>query len=214
MEHLNEQGMLAHLLDGTPLTTDERAHLAQCGSCQKEFAALALLQDEFAVTRQSLLSSTLETRLFKLFAEVGRDAQQQDAQQGAFGNVLGALTEWVKALPLWDSRQQTGAMGVRNASRTSYRLLFGAQETEVELMVEPHNGLLRVMGEVMVPEVEGQNGVALIELMRHADAKRALEVESDELGRFALEHVAPGNYVMTVLPRYSQMIVIEPLELT
>ena len=214
MEHLNEQYMLAHLLDGTPLTTDARGHLAQCDSCQKEFAALALLQDEFAVARQSQLSPTLETRLLALFAEAGREGQPQDSQPSVIDNIWGALTEWVNALPLWDSRQQAGAMGVRNASRTSYRLLFGAQETEVELMVEPHNGLLRVMGEVMVPAVAGQSGVALIELMRDADATRAIEVESDEQGRFALEHVTPGNYVMTVLPRYSQMIVIEPLELT
>lgn len=214
MEHLNEQRMLAKVLDGALLTKEEQAHLAQCVSCQKEYATLTLLQEEFTVARQSQLSPALETRLVELFAEAGRDTQRQNPQQSSIGNVLGALTEWVHALPLWDGRQQAGALGIRNAARTSYRLLFGAQETEVELMVESHNGLLRVMGEVMVPEVAGHNGLALIELMRYADAKRALEAESDEYGRFALESVTPGSYVMTVLPRYSQMIVIEPLELT
>ena len=57
------------------------------------------------------------------------------------------MAEWVNALPLWDSRQPMGAVGVRNGNQSGYRLLFGANEMEIELMVEPQNGLLRVMGD-------------------------------------------------------------------
>ena len=56
--------------------------------------------------------------------------------------------------------------------------------------------------------------IALIELAATADAHRAIETESDAQGRFSMEHVLPGSYVLTITPRYSQMVVIEALELT
>ena len=218
-----EPRIFAHVLEGVPFSVEERAHLAQCEVCQQDVAALALLQTELEVARQSQLSPGLEARLFAVLAQVQLDDSQQSPQPSSRHNMLDVLVEWVAALPLWDSRRQAGALGVRNATQTSYRLLFGAGETEVELMVEPHNGMLRVVGEVLIPETDAAEGVALIELVEqsshkpHADSLasiRALEVESDRQGRFVLEQVPPGAYVMTVTPCTSRVVVIEPLELT
>jgi hypothetical protein len=206
MQHLDEGRLIELVLDGKALSPAEQDHLSLCPECLKEFRELAQLQEELAVARMSEMSPQAERRLFSLFTQIGKENPIQ--------HLLGTLAAWVNALPLWDSRQQAASVAVRNGSRSSYRLLFGAQETEVELMVEPQNGLLYIMGEIMVAETDGTNALALIELMAAADAKSALETESDSRGRFALEKVRPGRYVMTITPRYSPMIVIEPLELT
>ena len=210
MEHLSEQRLIEELWDGAALTPFEGEHLALCSECQRMRATLLLMHQEFAIARVSDVSAAAESRLFSLFAETPSSQGQGNSLLALLGN----LAEWVNALPLWDSRQQAGAVGIRNANQSSYRLLFGANETEVELMVEPHNGVLRVVGEVMGVQAEGRNGQALVELMTSLDAKGALETESDETGRFSLDHVLPGRYVMTITPRYSQVVVIEPLELT
>jgi len=157
----------------------------------------------------SQVSPAAEQRLFAIFDEVAGGRSQSPMQK-----LWGALADWVKAMPLLDTRQQASPAGIRNANRSSYRMLFGTDETEIELMVEPKNGLLRVMGEVMVADRSGANGLALIELSASPDAKSALETESDAEGRFALEQVPPGIYFMTITPRYSQAVVIEALELT
>jgi hypothetical protein len=202
--------MIEDLWDGAALNTVEREHLSLCAECQQQFATLALLRDEFAVARQSTVRPEAENRLFAMFEQL----REKDSLGNPIDNLLGTISSWVNALPLWDSRQQAGMVGIRNANRSSYRLLFGAQETEIELLVESQNGLLRVTGEVMVAEREGSNGLALVELMTSADAKSAIEAESDVHGRFSLDRVPPGIYTMTITPRYSHMVVIEPLELT
>jgi hypothetical protein len=201
--------MIEELWRETALTPNEREHLSLCAECQQQFASLAQVRDEFDVARMSQVRPEAEARLFSIFEQVHGDAPQANPLQKLAGAVVG----WVNALPLWDSRQSMGAVGIRNGNQSSYRLLFGAHETEIELMVEPQNGLLRVMGEVMIGSEE-KNCLALIELASSTNAKSALEAESDVHGRFSLERVLPGTYRMTVTPRYSPMVVVEPLELT
>jgi hypothetical protein len=168
------------------------------------------MRGEFEIARTSAVSPAAEQRLFAIFDEVaGGQTRQSPAQK-----LWGALTGLVKAMPLLDSRRQMSPVGVRSANRSTYRILFGTDETEIELMVEPANGLLRVMGELMFADRDGANGLALIELAASASAVTAMETESDVEGRFALEKVPPGVYLMTITPRYSQPIVIEALELT
>lgn len=208
MEHVQERRMIEYVWDGAALTPAESDHLSLCAGCRQQLAMLRLMRDELEVAHLSEMSPEQEGRLIAMLAQTQQDAPEEKP----FRNRLTSLTEWARALLLWDSRQQGGVVGVRNLTMNSYRLLFGANETEVELMVEAQDGLRRVIGEVIM--AEGQNGLALIELMTSADAKKALETESDENGRFALEQVPPGTYVMTITPRYSSMVIIEPLELT
>lgn len=210
MEHLNEQRLIEELWDGATLTPLEGEHLSLCLECQRIHAALSSMRKEFEVARMSDVSAAAESRYYALFSQ----RASEGAHRNPLATMLGTLAEWVNALPLWDSRQQASAAGMRNANNTSYRLLFGAPETEVELMVEAHNGMLRVVGEVMGDFAEGRNGQALVELMTSVDAKNAIEAECDASGRFALDRVPPGRYVMTITPRFSQVVVIEPLELT
>jgi hypothetical protein len=214
MEHLQESRLIELMWDGIALYVAERAHLALCGHCQEQLSYLEQLRVEFAVARRSDVTPEAEKRLVALFAQASPSGAAQSLPQG----LQGRLASWVKAVCLWDGRQEP-AFGVRGGNRPGYRMLFEAQETEVELMVEAENGLLRIVGEVMIAgEPAGDSlsgkGLALIELMTYANVKSAMEAESDERGRFALESVPPGRYVMTITPRYSQAIVIEPLELT
>jgi hypothetical protein len=210
MEHLQEARMVQDIWDGEALTIEEREHLRLCEECQRQFATFKQMRDEFQIARQSAVLPEAEARYFSLFAQKGENAQNDSALQ----NLIGSIVEWLVALPLWDSRQQALAAGVRTAHHATYRLLFGVEETEVELMVEPQNGLLRVVGEVMREDADGSNGLALVELTTAADTRVAVETESDENGRFQLERVPPGTYRLEITPRDSQMVVIERLELT
>jgi hypothetical protein len=215
MQHLDEGRIFDIVLDGTNITEAERKHLSLCAHCQRQVQSVTLLRDELAVAQLSQIGPEAERRLFSILASKAQDLHTGNAHSAnPLHNLLGSLAEWVNALPLWDSRTQAGNVGIRNGNSGSYRMLFGARETEVELMVEPQNGLLRIIGEVMVADSARADTVALIELMAASDPKSALETESDASGRFALESVPPGRYVMTVTPRYSPMVVIESLELT
>jgi hypothetical protein len=205
--------MIEEVWDGAPFNEAERDHLSLCEVCRRQLAGLTLLHDEIQLARLSQMSPEAENNLIAIFLQARQDAANEKPLQP----FLGALTGWVNALPRWDSRQQAGSLGIRNASMSGYRLLYGVNETGVELMVEPHHGLLRVVGEVIVGEQggqEGTRGLALVELMASANPRSAHETESDANGRFVLEQVPPGVYTLTITPRFSQMVVIEALELT
>jgi hypothetical protein len=219
MEHFEESRLIEYLWDGIALNEAERAHLTFCPHCQEQLSYFERLREEFAVARRSEVTPEAENRLVALFAQV----KQTGAGENLLHDLHVRLAGWVKAVSVWDGRQEA-MLGVRGGNRPSYRMLFEAQATEVELMVEAENGLLRIVGEVMVGDgapgdsTAGESlpgrGLALIELMTYANAKSAIEAESDESGRFALESVPPGRYVMTITPRYSHAVVIESLELT
>jgi hypothetical protein len=210
MEHLAEERMMGNIWDGAALTPGEHDHLRLCASCQSHFAALAQLRDDFEIARRSQVPPEVEERYFAVFAQ----ARQDGAGRSFLGDLIGNLAEWVTALPLWDSRDQMLTAGVRNGNRSSYRVLYGTDTTEIELMIEPQNGLLRVVGELMTETTDGKSGLALIELMAAENSRVALETESDSNGRFQLESVPPGNYALIITPRYSPVMVIKPLELT
>lgn len=210
MEHLQEARMVEAIWDGDALTAEERDHLRLCDECQRNFAAFTQINVEIEVARKSELLPEAEARYISLFAQRGGARQERSALR----TLIGSIAEWVITLPLWDSRQQALAMGVRTAHSETYRLLFGVDHTEVELMVEPQHGLLRVIGEIMHEDADGSNGLALIELMAVKDAQVAIETESDGNGRFQLERVVPGTYRLTIIPRHSRTLVIEPLGLT
>ncbi|MCC6458151.1 MAG: carboxypeptidase regulatory-like domain-containing protein [Caldilineaceae bacterium] len=210
MEHLAEERMMGNIWDGVALTPAEVDHLRLCAACQSHFAALAQLRDDFEVARRSQVAHAVEERYFEVFTQ----ARQAGAGRRSLGDLLGNLAEWVAALPLWDSRDQMLTAGVRNGNRSSYRILYGTDTAEIELMIEPQNGLLRLVGELMTETTDGKSGLALVELMAAESSTVALETQSDGNGRFQLEHVPPGRYALVITPRYSQAMVIKPLELT
>jgi hypothetical protein len=219
MIHLDESRLVEVVWDGAPLSAEERAHLSICAACEKCYSSYVSLRGEFAVAQASQVSEAAESRLVSLFTQHKASAQENAARsETALRKLLDSVAGWVQALPLWDSREQGAPVGVRGMRRPSYRLLFGAAATEVELMVEPQNGTLRIVGEVLVvnpPANSGRaNSLALIELMATNNERHAIEAESDVDGHFMLDSVPPGTYVLTVTPRYSQMVVIDPLELT
>jgi hypothetical protein len=111
-----------------------------------------------------------------------------------------------------DSRSRPLAAGVRSAAATAYRLLYAAGAVEVELMVEPQNGVRIVAGEVLAEE--DVTGPFLIELSADAADAPAYTTESSAEGRFHLDRVAPGRYQLTITGASGPAIAIHPLELT
>lgn len=210
MEHIDSGRMIEHCLNDAPFTADELGHLVACQACAAEVARWGVLRDEMAVARASQVRPEAQEQLFAMLAEAGHVPDTAGVVKRAVREVV----EWVQALPLWDSRESAAVAGVRGTPNLAYRMLFGARDTEVELMVEPTGGGLRVRGEVMVGAEQENSGLALIELLSDLSARRALETESDVEGRFALDAVPPGTYVMTVTPRFGHVLVIEHLELT
>ena len=210
-EHLQETRVIEHVYDAAPLTAAEQEHLADCIPCQRLLVQLLQLRVEFQLARLSSVTPEAEARYVALLAQSRAEAHNQNRTAN---HVLGNFSQWLTALPLWDSRSQALAAGVRSANSTSYRLLFGVDETEIELMVEAQNGLRRVMGEVILA-AEGEQGErCLIQLNPTQGATLALEAESDAHGRFALEHVPPGVYSLNITPLHSPIVAIYTLELT
>jgi hypothetical protein len=210
-EHLQEARVIEHIYDAAPLTAAEQEHLAACIPCQRLLVQLLQLQAEFKITRLSSVTPEAEARYATLFAQSRAEVHNQNRSAN---KMLGNLSQWLTALPLWDSRSQALAAGVRGANNSSYRLLFGVDATEIELMVEAQNGLRRVMGEVILADEDELGGRCLIQLNAIQSSTLALETESDANGRFALEHVPPGVYSLNITPLHNSIVAIDTLELT
>jgi hypothetical protein len=196
MEHLHDTRLMEAVYDDAALTADELAHLAQCHDCRRAHVSLQTLASELDVARASAVSVAAEARYAGLFTA---------ARQGAAQTPWKRAAAWIYAQLAFDSRAQALAAGVRSSASTNYRLLFAADQAEVELMVEPVQARRRLMGE-LVEVMGGLAAPALVELAQ-ADGKTILEAVTDEQGRFLFNDLPTGQYTLTIIQ-------VEPLEIT
>ena len=137
MGHLDEVRLLENIYGDAPLTPAEAAHLDTCADCRGQRAALQRLTDELTVAQASVVSPDAEARYLDMFAQT----------RSGRPSLLARAAAWVQAQLAFDSRAQTAAAGVRSGGTLAYRLLFAADQAEVELMVEPVQSRRRLMGE-------------------------------------------------------------------
>lgn len=138
MAHISEDTLYHRLLDSGTLSADEEQHLADCAACQAQWAVMQMLGRELQIAKASTPSPAALNRYFQFFDQV--EQALSFAQR---------FTAFITAQLQWDGRQQPAWQGVRNTQVASYRLLYGAKQVEIELLVAPREGRFQIEGEVV-----------------------------------------------------------------
>lgn len=202
MAHISEDTLYHRLLDSGTLSADEEQHLADCAACQAQWAVMQMLGRELQIAKASTPSPAALNRYFQFFDQV--EQALSFAQR---------FTAFITAQLQWDGRQQPAWQGVRNTQVASYRLLYGAKQVEIELLVAPREGRFQIEGEV-VPLTEPSTLLpARCELQDMRSAETIDTTECQVSGRFHLGNVPTGRYRLCFVPVSGPMIVIDELEL-
>lgn len=196
--HVDETRLLDFVLDGVALASTEVAHLSTCRACQGHVASLRQLADDLRVYAASDVSADALARYANLFTAT------TPAQESS----LARFVRWLTGELVFDSRSQALAAGVRSASGSAYRLLYSAGEVEIELLVEPEQGSLRVEGEL----VTNDELPVLVQLTALTPASATYEVLGAAGGRFSIAGVQPGRYAMTFATQSGDAIQLPEVE--
>lgn len=164
-------------------------------SYEMDEPSLDKLKGELYVARQSQIGDEVRQRYYGFFDQV----QTQ--------SVIADWVESLQALLMGDSRQLQGARG-----SGSYRLHYAIKQIEIELFVESQGQYRQIEGEVFGADGE-ELGTALIQIQAPDSYEIVHETTSNESGRFRLESVANGNYLMVITPEIGPTVEIA-LELT
>lgn len=196
--HISQDEFFALVFDAAvlPAAAD---HLLHCASCRQQFDDLRQLAADLTIARLSAPEPAALARYRALFAQI----QQQPS-------LLQRTLQRVQALLTWDSRHQPALQGVRSGAASTYRQLYVAGNTEMELMVEQAGRLRRLEGDLIAETSTA--APALVELLDAAGAP-AYMVETDADGIFRLDEIAPGSYRAVITQADGVMIEIELLEI-
>lgn len=200
MDHMDEDRLLASVLDGEALTTAEQAHLAICVTCQGALKELARLHDDVRVFVRSEVSE----------ATLARYQQLAQAIPVSRKDPLQELARWITGHLVFDSRNQALAAGVRSAGGRGYRMLYSGESAEVELLVEAEHGARRVEGELLTDA----DTEALVQLAPHVATWPVLETETTVRGRFSLTGVRPGRYDLILTGAMGTTLTLRDVEIT
>ncbi len=159
------------------------AHLAlPCAACQGEIEdirdVLQLLRDEHL----SEPSSAAVQRAIRLFRRFYEQPPLSDKRLRLIARLL------------FDSLLVPGAAAVRGIG-SERQLLYRAEDFDIDLQIadEGSQGFLRLLGQVMTlaDDLSSVQG-GLVRLTREDDV--AASATADELGTFAFQAIAPGDY--------------------
>jgi hypothetical protein len=202
MAHITEETLYHQLLDGRTLSAGEAQHLAECDACQAQWATVQTLGRELQIAKASTPSPAALNRYFGFFDQVEQAL-----------SLAQRLSAFVTAQLQWDGRRQPAWQGVRNTQVASYRLLYGAKQAEIELLVAPREGRFQIEGEV-VPLTEPTTLLPARCELQDADSTETIETaECQASGRFHLSNVPTGRYRLCFVPTNGPTIVIDELEL-
>lgn len=183
-EHIADEMLLDYLEQRGGPATDRsvRAHLATgCSECRENLSywqkMLNVLQDDRAVSAPlSVLN-----RAFALFAE--REA-------------VPSLRQTVMATLRFDSRVQPELAGARDGDRTSFKLLFEAPDTRIDLLCERSGPDWSIAGQVLSLESKDYLWKVL------ATGKgNSVRTDADTLGEFHLGGLRTGEYDLLLQER-------------
>lgn len=207
MTHLDPELLYSAAIDAAPLTAEAAEHLASCATCRAAVAELQTLARDLAVIRASEPSPAALERYYAVYIHV----QQQPSG-------LGAIWQNLKAMLVWDSRQEPALQGVRSAAAgsPSFRLLYATDQAEIEMLVEPEGEVFRTQGEIIPQDDEETASSAVAPALIQwidRDGLVRYETESDARGLFSQRNIAPGTYRLSIVSAVSPIIEIEALEI-
>lgn len=202
LNHLSEESLISHALDGAALTADALAHLDGCAACRARMAEFTLLAQELATLKASQPSTAALTRYTDLFVHV---RQRRSLLQSAL--------QWVQARLLVDTRSTLALQGVRSAGVSSYRLLYQTPTAEIDLLVEGTGAARNLVGEIVSAEDNPTALPTLVQLIP-SQMQQSVETESNDQGRFSLSGVTPGRYSLLLTPASGDAYRIDDLEIS
>lgn len=202
MTHISEETFYAWVFEKINAGTAEHSHLEACAACQKHLAAIQKLAHELQIARASEPTPAAFARYFQLYEQV-QQAPSLFQQVAAF----------ITAQLQWDGRRQPTWQGVRNSYVASYRLLYGTDQAEIELLVAPREGQFQIEGEVVPLEEPTTLLPARYELQNVVNGETIYTAECQSSGRFHLDDVPSGHYRLCFVPLIGATIVINDLEL-
>lgn len=205
-EHIHEDRLLVLAFANASTAASEATHLARCTDCRARLQEYALLERELLVAKLSEPSAAAQQRYAAMF---------EHARVNATGIVerLAQFADAVKASVMWNGHARLAADGVRSASTTSYRMLYGTEQAEIELLVEPVGGHFKIEGELL--PLQGPEAALPVWLeLYQADGHVSFSGESDGEGRFHIPAMAPGEYALYLVPPVGSPMLIEALELS
>lgn len=198
--HVLEETVYEWLFAGVTPDDEAQVHLRECTHCRTRLGELQHLAHELHVARASLPATAALTRYFHLWKE----CQQSPALVQRIGHLITASLQW-------DGRRQPAWQGARNAQCATYRLLYAAPETEIELWIAPQNDQCQVEGEVIARD---DALPAWCELYAAQADLPFLAAPCDANGRFRLGTVPTGQYHLHFLFRQDALtLVLNELDL-
>jgi hypothetical protein len=222
--HLEEQAIIALLMDKVTLSASNHAHLAECEACQASVAAWQHILQDFAMLKATTPSPATLERYRQLY----QAPVKQEEPQG-FQAALGGWWQTVSAALVWDSRLALAHAGVRAGAQQEYRLLFSTDAVEIELWISGQGGSRHIEGDYIQPaDADSAQGTDLQEnqdeprwdastapvlVQLERDGVAAYDAESTPGGRFKMINVEPGLYRLVVVSAPS-LVAVETLEIT
>jgi len=183
-EHIADEILLDYLEQRGGPATDRKvlAHLATgCSECQEN---LNYWQKMLNVMQDSTVISTPEPVLNRAFAlfEVRETAP--------------SLRQKVMATLRFDSRVQPELAGTRDGDRTSFKLLFEAPDTRIDLLCERSGLDWSIAGQVLSLETKDYLWKVLA-----TGTGKVVRADADMLGEFHLGGLRTGEYDLLLQER-------------
>ncbi len=203
--HLTEEQLIAVAVEDLLPTPLESTHLADCVACQERLAVYQSMARELLIAKASTVSTAAQERYIALF-------QSPQENRAGIADRLVQLADAVKASIMWNGHARLAMDGVRSASATSYRMLYGTDFAEIELLIEPAGSGFNIEGE-LVP-LQAPERLLPVALEVHRGQGNVLfQGESDEEGRFQIPAMNAGTYSLFLIPVNGKAVLIDKLEL-
>ncbi|MEZ4674739.1 MAG: hypothetical protein R2932_10915 [Caldilineaceae bacterium] len=208
--HLTESQLFAVAFDGETLTAGQSRHLASCADCRTAMAVWQTLDRELAVARLSNVSDNALARYQTIF----ETAKVNATGVNATGVVqwFGQFTDAIKASVMWNGHARLTMQVVRNGSAVGYRMLYGTELAEIELMIEPVGEQFKIEGEVLPLQTADSLLPVWLELHKRNGPLR-FSGESDSHGRFHIPAMDSGAYTLYMIPAEGAAMLVDTVEL-
>ena len=211
MNHLSQDQLYAYVLDDSPLSAEQRAHLESCPVCQAEAERISMLAGDLGIARASEPSAASLEAYRAVFDEYG------PSQRGR----LARAVAWISASLMADSRVQPLPAATRSARAGSYRLLYNSPNADIELFVEGEGRTRRLQGDVIAVESDESIaeetfdiGETLVQLEDSENPASVLETHTDQEGRFLFAAVPVGTYKLLITGPADESLQIDELSVT
>lgn len=204
MNHLSDDQLYAAVFDAI-LDEQTAEHLHQCAACASEYESLQRLAHTFAIAQRSQPNA----------AQIDRYQQMATHIQTQSSGLAGWI-EQIQAVLAQDSRQRLAWQGVRSGGQQAYRLLYSADNVDVELLVDALGSTRSIEGEILPLADADMQLPLLVELQatRPMQSEDAWMVESSAQGRFRIEGVTLGAYDVIITPTAGPSVRIEGIDIT